>query len=524
MRELLVLVAALGCGPVTNATMDAARSADVSGFIVGPVVQNAGPETFGVMWEIEDGIESVVEYGPTPELGMKALGEVIDAPGSRTIHHVTLTGLVPSTTYYYRASSGEAKSRIFRMKTPPMRGEKAPFRFAVYSDCQQQPGIHRQIADQGILGSLPRGKDPSDELAFALIAGDVVQDGDDYRQYEERLFGPVRNLAPHAPLYTAIGNHERDSRYYFDYLNLPRNGSPGFEEHWYSFDHGNAHVIGLDTNAKYSTILQLDWLEQDLAKVCHDPAIDMVFAFFHHPHRSELWLDGETPYSGSIVEKVERTVASCNKLGAYFFGHTHGYSRGQSKDTSFYHVNVGTAGGHIDYWDQFRQRDYPEFQKSFDEYGVLMVEANVGGKAGFSAKRLTFGDDKIVKAGEIQDEFTLTRGNLAPDKPVIAHAALSGGKLTAQASAYRDPEDERHLESEWQASTEPTFTATVATDWLRYENWFKDRDTAAGTDLTAWTTAVEGAATWVRVRYRDDGLGWSPWSEPHAVGKPLARK
>lgn len=505
-----------GCGNFRLIGSSALADDDV-GFLVGPVLQNAGPQSIGIMWETTSGDEAVVDFGLTPGMGQTTLGETFDSVHRTKVHHVTLRGLEPDTKYFYYARTGDQQSPIFQFRTPPAKGATKSFRFAVYSDCQARPNVHRRIVDQGVYGTLPQGVGtPDDALGFVLVAGDVVQDGTEYAQFKQRFFDPTRNVSPYVPYYAAIGNHERDDKAYFDYLNLPRNGSAGYEEHWYSFDYGNTHVIGLDTNAAYQIPKQLEWLDQDLAAVCKSPDTDMVFAYFHHPWKSELWLPGEEGYSGEIVQRLEKTLKDCGKIGAYFFGHTHGYSRGQAKETPFYAVNVGSAGGTIDTWGDFPQRDYPEFQKTYDEYGVLIVDVNPDGRPGFKARRLTFGDEATPKNGDVQDDFRLFLGEKSPDKPEIVNTL---------GSEFRDADGGKLLEAEWQIAPRPDgFGAPEESLWLRVENVFHDVDTMAGVDIKTSPYKEGESRGFVRVRYRDDGLAWSPWSEPVQIPKQLSSR
>ncbi len=262
---------------------------------------------------------------------------------------------------------------------------------------------------------------------------------------------------------------------------------------------------------------QLEWLDQDLAAACKNPETKMVFAFFHHPWRSELWLPGEEGYSGEIVQRLEKSLKDCDKVGDYFFGHTHGYSRGQAKDSHFYAVNVGSAGGTLDLWNESPQFDYPEFQKTYDEYGVLIVDVNPGGRTGFQARRLTFGDEVTPKTAEIQDDFHVFFGDEAPAKPDLA-AVL--------AAPFADVDGSKLLEAEWQlAARKDGFEAPGESQWHRFENVFQEVDTMASTDIKSspWKES-DRAQGFVRVRYRDDGLTWSPWSDAAALPKRLSSR
>ena len=71
---------------------------------------------------------------------------------------------------------------------------------------------------------------------------------------------------------------------------------------------------------------------------------------------------------------MENFTEECGKPSIHFFGHTHGYSRGQSHDHNHLWVNVATAGGAIDYWGEWPQADYDEFTVTQDEWGFVVVD------------------------------------------------------------------------------------------------------------------------------------------------------
>lgn len=130
----------------------------------------------------------------------------------------------------------------------------------------------------------------------------------------------------------------------------------------------------MDSNEGYRNKSQLNWLEEVLLQTSANDSIDFVFAQLHHPHKSELWLDGEEDFTGEVVNRLEQFSSQTGKPSIHFFGHTHGYARGQSRDHKHLWINVATAGGNIDYWGEFAQRNYDEFTVTQDEYGFVMVE------------------------------------------------------------------------------------------------------------------------------------------------------
>ena len=158
-----------------------------------------------------------------------------------------------------------------------------------------------------------------------------------------------------------LGNHERNHPFFFHYFELPLNGTNGYEEHWWYKDHSNVRIIGMDSNNGYRIQEQLEWLDSILSITTSDTIIDFVFAQLHHPHHSELWPEGNTSFTGEVIDKLEVFSTVSGKPSIHFFGHTHGYSRGQSRDHQHLMVNVASGGGNLDYWDEYFQQDYEEY-------------------------------------------------------------------------------------------------------------------------------------------------------------------
>jgi len=237
---------------------------------------------------------------------------------------VNLTNLTPDTRYYYRVQTGSYVSATSTFRTSTGDAEE-PLRIALMSDMQLGSRFS-EIVNDGVIRYINDtfGGELEDELSFVMIPGDLVGSGSNYSQWENTFFDPAANLLGRVPVYPVPGNHEQDSDNFFDYFMLPENGSPGFEEHWWYFDQGNTRVIGLDSNWGYRTITQLDWLTETLDDACANADIDFVFAQLHHPHESELWIAGNTSFTGDVIDRLVDFTANCEKPSAHFFGHTHG--------------------------------------------------------------------------------------------------------------------------------------------------------------------------------------------------------
>jgi hypothetical protein len=263
----------------------------------------------------------------------------------------------------------------------------------------------------------------------------------------------------------------------------------------------------------------LDWLQAVLNDAGNDPDIDFVFAQFHHPFHSELWPDGNTAFTGSIISLLEQFSDSFGKPSAHFFGHTHGYSRGESKESAHLIVNVATAGGNIDYWGEFTQIDYPEYIQSNDDYGFVLLNVNSGDDPSFVMRRISLGTPDNPLIHQVTDSVKIRRFNLPPDKPEGVFPAqndlINPDCLILKGSAYHDPDYDLQGAAQWQIATDSLFTGIVYDQWKQYRDLFNNQDLQAGDDLTDEKINYldPNSVYYWRVRYRDRSLGWSSWSD-----------
>ncbi len=519
MRSDLVCVAVM-LGVVLVAVPTSAHELTIE-----PYLQQLTPTSAWILWETDDGDESQVSYGLTEELGLGASGTATATFGQARVHEVPLVGLTPDTTYFYQVTTGEAVSEPNHFRTPATADAEASLRIVAMSDMQQDfrnRHVFGELVMDGIVDFLlPRyGTDLSEVLDLVLVPGDLVDNGLFLNQWRDTFFGPIAPISGQVPVYPVPGNHELDSDLFFKFFNLPENGTEGYKEHWWWHDVSNLRVIGLDSNGRYQIPVQLDWLDDVLDDACDRADIDFVFVQLHHPFKSELWLPGEADYTGDVVDRLEQFTDRCLKPSVHFFGHTHGYSRGQSRDHTHLWVNVATAGGNIDYWGEYEQRDYDEFTVTQDEYGFVVVDVTAGDDPTLTLRRIGRGDEDTPVQNELRDEIQLRRNNVAPVTPVALHPvgdAHNPDCITLKASPFEDEDGDLHGASRWQlARACDAFDAPLLDRWRQHENWFEDVDRQAGDDLT--DEVVEGLDAqenycW-RVRYRDRSLGWSEWSEP----------
>lgn len=503
---------------------------------VQPFLQDAEPTSIWVAWETDADVPGEVLFGTSAaSLDRTAASDRIPSFGSSVIHHARLEGLEPDTKYFYRVVAGQAATATRRFRTPPLHEAEKPFRFVALSDMQGGPipDMHTRVINDGVIGFVEDnfGAALEDELAFAIIPGDLVSTGSDYSQWKTQFFDESSNLYQYIPVYPVAGNHEQDSHWYFDYFRLPTNGTPGLEEHWYYKDYGNVRIIGMDTNTGYRTQTQLAWLDDVLAETAPLTHIDFVFAQMHHPHLSEAWTPGNTDYTGEIVRRLEAFSDATGKPTVHFFGHTHAYSRGQSRDHNHLWVNVAAGEGGIDYWGAFPNEDYPEFQRTFVTWGFVVLEVQAGEDPRFRLRRVDLGNEVAPTQNQILDDITIRRNNQPPATPagvLPADGAIGIDPFAAHlaGSDFLDPDGDFHAEAHYELV--PQGGGDTLDHWIRFENWYRPED-AAGRETgyysvntvedpdvsrTTVTGLIPGETYTWRVRYRDSALAWSGWSAP----------
>jgi len=497
-------------------------------FLVRPYLQDAEPTSIKILWETTEGDESIVEWGPTYKLGKNTSGIAYKVNyGSSKIHEAQLTGLKRFTEYYYRVRTENAVSDIFQFKTPPFAEDKESFNMLAMSDMQNDrnyPGKFGEIVNEGIIPYLKAqyGEEIQQNLAVVLIPGDLVENGSKYYQWKDHFFNPAEKLFAEVPVYPVLGNHERNSLYYFKYFSLPENGDPAYAEHWWYKDYGNIRIIGLNSNEGYEDLReQREWLQQVLEETAKNEAIDFVFAQLHHPHKSELWLPGERESTGKVVKMLEEFTTKTGKPSLHFFGHTHAYSRGQSRDHKHLWINVATAGGAIDNWGEYESRDYDEFTFSDDDYGFVIVEVDHNDQnPKMTIKRVSRGNEGQLKNNIRTDSITVFKKERKPNKPQ-AISPINDDKVDVTGALLKASEFTSgfegafHAASHWQVSKEANFEKLVLDSWKQHENWYYKENRQKDDDLTDEKTRRLEPNTqyfW-KVRYRDQNLNWSDWSE-----------
>lgn len=292
-----------------------------------------------VVWNDNSGQSEVVQYvaagSYTDESSFDSADQAAAADktvgngeNARIYYEATISGLTPGTPYYYRVGSESKWSDVSTFTTAPSTA--ASFSFLFMGDVQYNTTAAAEYPVWGALLSGAYAAHP--DLAFGLQVGDMVNSGINmndwtyFLSYASPVFSKI-------PLMTAIGNHESNfpggkAEFYKDILALPDNGPAGFEEEFYSFDYGTAHVTVLNSWALSSSEQNLaadqkqalaDWISSELAEA-RDAKFRIVMV--HHPAYS------------LAADKVSDAVLSdwvplleAGQVDLVLCGHQHVYTR-----------------------------------------------------------------------------------------------------------------------------------------------------------------------------------------------------
>ncbi|MCP4894744.1 MAG: metallophosphoesterase, partial [Actinomycetales bacterium] len=203
--------------------------------------------------------------------------------------------------------------------------------------------------------------------------------------------------------------------------------------------------------------------------------IDFVFAQLHHPHKTPAWTPGDTAWTGEVVRRLERFSTETGKPSIHFFGHTHAYERGQSRDHHHLWVDVSATEGDLAWWGEYPATDHPEFQKVLMDWGFVLMEVEDGENPSFRMRRVSRGNQFDPKDNEIVDDITIRHRNPAPARPTAIEPQTGVGGFPAddgvlRGSEFRDPDGDRHLASHFQLTTTAgDYASPVRDEWIRFE-------------------------------------------------------
>ena len=313
----------------------------------GPYLNIGTSNSMIVKWRTISGTDSKVYYGTSPA----SLTNVATDAAFVTNHEIKVTGLTPSTKYYYAVgSSGTTltvpSSTVF-FKTSPTVGTNGNYKFWVVGDAGTGNGDQTNVKN-GFLSYTANS-----HIDGWLWVGDNAYDGGLDGEYQSNVFtnNSYANELKRIVVWPAPGNHDFDNYMinpfaastfpYFDIFTLPTAAEAGgvasFTEKYYSYNYGNVHFIVLDSysEGRNTTDPMAVWLTADLAA----NTLPWIVAYWHHPpytkgsHNSDNsnFLDGELPeIRQNIIPILEN-----GGVDLVLNGHSHCYERSYLVDAHY---------------------------------------------------------------------------------------------------------------------------------------------------------------------------------------------
>jgi len=374
-------------------------------FVRGPCLQGAGIGYQIITWKTKQPTDTRIEYGLTPELG-----EVIEDKEPVTLHAVRLNHLIPGRRYFYRVGYTEDGQRvdspIYSFSAFPTNGT---LRFAVLADLGS--GNRNQFAIAKVLAAT--------QPDFVLMPGDLVYSVFRPSLADFRLFSVYARLFHTTPFFAVAGNHDvmYGARGFFDAIFPPTNDLPAEvhaqwqtgPKHFYSFDFGPVHFVGLyaplggTPGGLEPDSPQLAWLEQDLASTSKPWKV----LFLHQPLRtSGMHQREDHNFNGrpdpEDVSAVLLPIARRYGVQLIFSAHDHDYERFSPIDGIQLFV-TGGGGGML--YSQYTQD--PFSVHFLRQHHFLLVEGDTD-KMQITA---------LGKQGEVLDRVWIRR--TLPPTPVM---------------------------------------------------------------------------------------------------------
>ena len=271
-----------------------------------PYLQSLGRTAVIIAFRTLEAVAATVDYGPTLDYGASLTG------AATLTHAIEIQNLEPGQRYYYRVrANGEnlagGNTYFFDTDAGPADDQ---FSFFATGDIGD-PGGEQELTAQRILQTSPRAE-------IGLLLGDIVYPDGEAADYDANLMRPWAPLLRNVAVWPALGNHDwhvdPETNFRLQWY-LPNN------EHYYSFDRGNAHFIALDSasGSIYDRTRQVAWLRADLQ--AHRNAT-WTFVYYHHPGYTCTYKG----YDNDIIAAFHPVFDEFH-VDMVFMGHAHTYER-----------------------------------------------------------------------------------------------------------------------------------------------------------------------------------------------------
>lgn len=500
-----------------------------------PYLQSGTSSSIFISWKTSSDTQSLVEFGTAPNTLTTAVNGSVQTltdvgfPGNYLYHSVKLTKLTPNTLYYYKVTSGTFTSAIYTFKTAPLPGTAATgdghIRFFIMGDNE----IDNEYRYDSLMIRATRkceekyASTVASGISGILMLGDQVNEGT-LDSYEKVHFAKSKYLSPYLPIQTTVGENEMsgtlklgayNNLFFYDSLNYK--GIYSNTENYYAYQVGTVLILNLST--EHANNAQFNWLQQVVAAANADASVQWIISLGHRPYQAEQFVGDISPW---IRNTVVPYLTSSPKYLMHLGGHHHLYARGQLKNNPVYNViSGGTAWDQL--WATSQEEDMDDVQKTIPHWSFSILDIDVTNNKA-DVETYSIGSPFGFKPTRLIDQFHRYKNKQAPTKPSFTNTFGDSLQLpyTITGSAFNSPAGELLNSTEFQIASEKTFTTLEKSSYRDYENLFgyivkadSSADVNAGVnilnlDLKKWS--LPNGKHYVRVRYRDRNLEWSPWS------------
>ncbi|MCA9489439.1 MAG: PKD domain-containing protein [Myxococcales bacterium] len=306
----------------------------------GPFLQQPTPSSVLVRWRTDGPGEGELRWGATPQ----SLTHVRTDGLVGFEHEIRIDGWTADTDLAYAVAHPtagvlEGADPQHVLHTPPATGAQVPLRFWILGDSGTASADAAAVRD----AYYSMAPDPLDTQVWLMLGDNAYGSGTE-SEYEEAVFAFYPEMLRQVPLWAALGNHDGYSAFsdtqtgpYFDLFSWPAAGEsggvPSGTEAYWSFDHGNVHVVDLDSyhSDRDPGAAMATWLRADLAAT----NADWLIAMFHHPPYSKGSHDSDRELE--MVEMRENLLPILEDAGVdlVLTGHSHSYERSYLIDGAY---------------------------------------------------------------------------------------------------------------------------------------------------------------------------------------------
>lgn len=323
--------------------------------IRGPYLQAPTPSSIKILWRTDVPTTSAVSVGSN----LQNLNLPFGDSALKINHEVVVTGLNPSTTYYYAINNvaGINSGVDFRFKTFPAPGTSPDFRVWAMGDFGKGNTAQQKVRDAYL------NYQPNKETDVWLWLGDnVYPDGRD-EEYQAYVFDSVwgyKKTMTRLPFMPTPGNHDYNvispvtgsvaplsqTGPYLDMVSPPINGEaggiPSGTKLYYSFNYGNVHFVSINSElgslynashdwtgirlfGSFTGSPMMTWLQQDLTS----NTLPWTVVYFHQPPHTDGSHDSEAFWEVYMKAMREYWTPVLEQYGVDLIlsGHSHVYER-----------------------------------------------------------------------------------------------------------------------------------------------------------------------------------------------------